>query len=61
MDGGITTMQAIKFFEHYGIPSHCEIANVATPERIVEATGAVRLVPIVGLYTPLLNNKRKLQ
>ena len=61
MDGGITTMQAIKIFEHYGILSYCEIANIATPARIVEVIGAVRFVPMVGLYKTLLKNKTTLQ
>ena len=37
MGGGVTTMQAIEILKHYGIASHCEFADVATPERIAEA------------------------
>lgn len=37
LGGGVTTIQTIEILEHYGIPSHCEFASVATPERIAEA------------------------
>ncbi len=37
LGGGVTTMQAIRILGHYGIPSHCEMAEVATPDRIAAA------------------------
>lgn len=56
LGGGITTIQAIKILEHYGIASHCEMADVATPERIAEAIEGGHGV-IMGVNSGVLQDR----
>lgn len=56
MGGGITTMQAIRILEHFGVSSYCEFSDVATPERIAEAIEGGHGV-ILGVNSGLLQNR----
>ena len=56
MGGGVTTGQTIKILEHYGIESHCEFSDVATPERIAEAIEGGHGV-IMGLNSGILQGR----
>ena len=56
MGGGVNVIQTIKILEHYGIKSHCEFAEVATPERIAEAIEGGHGV-ILGVNSGILQDR----
>lgn len=56
LGGGVWANQTIKILEHYGIESHCELSEVATPDRVAELVEGGHGV-IMGVNSGVLQDR----